>query len=401
MSVRKRVRKLKKGKKQTVFDAALCIRGVRIEYKTFDNRIDAELWMKEARQRHMGGDDRPNPSEKMTFKDVVVSYRDQHIARLKPVTQQSKEKPIEYLLSSPIVNTKMSEFSDLSVDLWFVWLHKHPTASNPGRKNFRQEFRMLRQVLNWYRENVDHKFVVPIVKRHRDRVTYKAVVARRPDYYMRREDIQSWIRWLRVNKARSPVYGQLATLLVHTGARISEACALHWDVVDLQSGVATIIRTVWWDRHSREPHLQESTKTESSVRIIHLPGPVITMLREMKLCSDPKAPVFAAKDGGYLRYPAIQNAFNLAFEKLGLPWRSTHICRHSFGTLALMASRDLSAVQAAVGHSDIRETQRYAKVVALMDGKIQQQTADFIGLNAHDEISRTLPLQRFARTSAL
>ena len=52
-----------------------------------------------------------------------------------------------------------------------------------------------------------------------------------------------------------------------------------------------------------------------------------------------------------------------------LPAEPTHICRHSFGTLALMASGDLSTVQAALGHSDIRETQRYVKVVTLMDGK--------------------------------
>ena len=401
MSIRKRVRKLKQGKKQIVYDASLCVRGIRVEYRTFDKRMDAEIWLQEAKQKHFRGIDRPNPSDNLTFSDVVETYRDRHIKKLKLVTQQSKEKPIEYLLDSPIVTTKMSEFSDLSIDLWFDWLEKHPTASNSGRKYFKQEFRMLRQVLNWYRENLDHKFVVPIVKRHRDRVNFKPVIARRPDYFMRREDIQAWIRWLKVNKPNMPVYNELATFLVHTGARISEACALHWDAIDLQNGVASIIRTVWWDRHSREPRIQNSTKTDGSIRIMHLPGPVIAMLREIKLRSNPNSPVFAGKDGGYLRYPAIQNAFNLAFECLGLPWRSTHICRHSFGTLALMASRDLSAVQAALGHSDIRETQRYAKVVALMDGKIQQQTADFIGLNNYNAAPKTLPFRSLTRSATI
>ena len=136
---------------------------------------------------------------------------------------------------------------------------------------------------------------------------------------MRREDIQSWIRWLRINKASRPVYAELANFMVHTGARISEACGLHWDAVDLQSGIASIIRTVWWDRHSRKPSIQNSSKTDGSVRIIHLPGPVITMLREMKLRSKPEAPVFAGQDGAYLGHPAIQSAFNLAFTSLGMP----------------------------------------------------------------------------------
>jgi integrase len=156
---------------------------------------------------------------------------------------------------------------------------------------------MLRQILNWYRENLDHKFAVPIVKRHRDRVFYKPVVARRPDYFMRREDIQAWIRWLKVNKAKTPVYSALAIFMVHTGPRVSEACGLHWDAVDLKSGIASIIRTVWWDRHSREPRIQNSTKTDGSVRIMHLPGPVISMLREMKLRSKPGAPFFLQTTG--------------------------------------------------------------------------------------------------------
>lgn len=401
MSIRKRVRKLKQGKKQTVYDAEVFVRGQRVAYQTFESRVDAELWHQDAKHKYLYGDTGPRKSEMMTLADVIEAYRQRHISTLKEVTQQSKEKPLEYLLSAPIAKVKMSEFSDRSIDLWFDWLHKHPTAAQPGRKYFRQEFRMLRQILNWYRENLDHKFVVPIVKRHRLRVLYKPVVARRPDYFMRREDIQAWIRWLKVNKAKTPVYSELAIFMVHTGARVSEACGLHWDAVDLQSGIASIIRTVWWDRHSREPRIQNSTKTDGSVRIMHLPGPVISMLREMKLRSKPGAPVFAANDGDYLRYPAIQNAFNVAFEALGMPWRSTHICRHSFGTLALMASRDLSGVQAALGHSDIRETQRYAKVVALMDGKIQQQTADFIGLNHSESPPKTLPLRGVAGTAIL
>jgi len=57
-----------------------------------------------------------------------------------------------------------------------------------------------------------------------------------------------------------------------------------------------------------------------------------------------------------------------------------------------MASRDLRAVQVALGYSDIRENQRYAKVVALMEGKIKQQTADFIGLNHYESPLKTLAL---------
>ncbi len=44
--------------------------------------------------------------------------------------------------------------------------------------------------------------------------------------------------------------------------------------------------------------------------------------------------VFQDPRGGLLYYRGIQNAFNRGFINCDLPWRSTHICRHSFGTLA-------------------------------------------------------------------
>ena len=52
---------------------------------------------------------------------------------------------------------------------------------------------------------------------------------------------------------------------------------------------------------------------------------------------------------------------------LNLPWRSTHILRHSYATMALIATIDISSVQASLGHTSSRMTEKYAKVVALLN----------------------------------
>ena len=56
--------------------------------------------------------------------------------------------------------------------------------------------------------------------------------------------------------------------------------------------------------------------------------------------------VFTDSKGRLLKYNAIQSAFNAGFTVLKLPWRSTHICRHTYATIALMETKNLSAVQA-------------------------------------------------------
>lgn len=380
MGIRKRERKIL-GKKRFVYGAEVYVRGVRVAYKSFDTRGQAEDWYLKAKASYSTGEPLEQSLPKRTLRDIVELYKEERLPQLRASTQQNKEKPIEYILTSPIADMRMSELTDQSIDRWFDWLRKHPTAQRESRKFFLEEFRFLRALLNWYRDYHDPKFVVPIVKRHREQVKYKPVTHRRPDYFMRREDILQWLEWLRINKPSRPEYYRLALFLLHTGARIGEAAGLCWDAVDLENGFVSVIRTVWWDRHTRKPSLQNQAKNDESIRIIPLAKPVLEMLRELKVQRvRHDGPVFCTPEGNLLSYPSIQNAFNRGFMALGLPWRSTHICRHSFGTLALLATRDLSAVQASLGHNDIRVTQRYAKAVALLDGVASHKTAEFIGL---------------------
>ena len=84
--------------------------------------------------------------------------------------------------------------------------------------------------------------------------------------------------------------------------------------------------------------------------------------------------VFTDSKGEAPKYNAVQSAFNAGFEALNLPWRSTHICRHTFATVALMTTKNLSAAQASLGHTEIRMTQKYAKTVALLSPETGEKT---------------------------
>src|SRR4051812_5437478 len=99
-----------------------------------------------------------------------------------------------------------------------------------------------------------------------------------------------------------------------------------------------------------------------------------------------KTLVFTDRNGQALRYNAIQSAFNAGFKALDLPWRSTHICRHTFRTLALLATRDLSAVQASLGHKNQRITERYAKTVAMLSSTTADKTAMLMELGSVNHV---------------
>jgi len=114
-----------------------------------------------------------------------------------------------------------------------------------------------------------------------------------------------------------------------------------------------------------------------------LPEELVTLLKEMKAEGSGKGPVFTSRTGELLKYNAIQSAFNAGFKALNLPWRSTHICRHTYATMALIATKDLSGVQASLGHKSYKVTERYAKAVALLNRETNEKTARLFALNGN------------------
>ena len=93
-----------------------------------------------------------------------------------------------------------------------------------------------------------------------------------------------------------------------------------------------------------------------------------------------KGLLFTDAEGEALKHNAIQSSFNAGFKALNLSWRSTHILRHSYATMALIATRDISAVQASLRHTEAKMTQRYAKVVALLDKSTAEKTTQAFNL---------------------
>ncbi len=285
-----------------------------------------------------------------------------------------------YLYSRPLANVKMSELKGIKVVEWLQWLKKHPPAKNKGRKSFIHELKLLSNVLNWYRNFINEDFNVPITKKHKQMCVFKKNKPRRPDYYIQPKNANAWVKWLRGHRS-NPVYWRLATFMFLTGARVGEACGMLWPAVDFRQRMAKVIRIIRWDHKTRRPHIEDRTKTETSARLLILSNELISILKEIKEEQQIGSElVFTDKQGEPLKYRAIQSAFNAGFTALNLPWRSTHILRHSYATMALIATRDISSVQASLGHTSSRMTKKYAKVIALLNRDTAEKTTKAFNL---------------------
>ena len=377
--IRRQYRTKKKQTVATFYRAEVYVKGFRVSAKTFSTKREAILWHEKEKQKLTSSPTTLN--DKMKFKDCVSQFWKDVQGRTLKSTHQSYEYRLEnYLSSGPLGEIRMSEIKGFHIVDWVQWLKKQPTAKNKRRKSFVKELGLLQNVLNWYKNFLNEDFNVPVTKKHKQMCVFKPNAPRRPDYFIQPEDARKWIEWLKEHRS-NPAYWRLASFMLMTGTRVSEACGLKWDAVDLDQSLIRIIRRVSWDRRTTIPTLEDVTKTQSSARLITLPKRLQSVFYEMKKTAVSDV-VFTNQKGGLIRYNAVQSAFNAGFTALGLPWRSTHICRHTFATLALMTTKNLSAVQASLGHSEQRTTQVYAKTVALLNSETGEKTADIIFKNS-------------------
>ena len=380
MAIIKRKYRTKKQQKPVIFyQAEVFIKGVRVAMKAFPTKREAILWHEEQRYKFTFSPTSLN--DRMKFEDCLNKYWEDIQSRFLKSTTQSYKSRLTYFYKGPLADVKMSELKGRHVVEWLVWLKKQPTAKNKGRKSFVKDLDFLKAILNWYKNFLNEDFNVPVTKKHRKMCFFKSNPPRRPDYYIRPKNVREWVEWLKTHRS-NPVYWRLAVFMLSTGARVSEACGLKWEELDLEQGTAGIIRRVRWDHFSRRPVLEDVTKTNGSARLLMLPEKLKGILREMRGESLNEL-VFTDRKGGLLKYNAVQSAFNAGFTALELPWRSTHICRHTFATIALMETKDLSAVQACLGHTEIRMTQKYAKTVALLSHEPGEKTFSALFKDSH------------------
>lgn len=307
---------------------------------------------------------------------IVTDYLENDFLLLRKSSQQARISRVRYLTEAPLAQLVAHELNAETIDEWIKWLKTHDTNKDTARSSFKQELKLLVTILNWYRENRDPHFVLPILRRHRRHCEISRKPARPPDYFIRPEQVRLWLQQL--GEHSDPVYGHLARFMILTGCRLGEACGLLWDAVSDDYVTIRITRTLAWDYKTKAPYLSGDVKSKASRRIIQLPPSLTEILRERSYLGA-KA-VFTNRKGDYLKDNAVRDNFNRAFIYLGLPWRGTHICRHTSATLALLAQQDITIVQALLGHSSIRQTQEYAKVVALEGNEAPRATEDLLGI---------------------
>ena len=162
----------------------------------------------------------------------------------------------------------------------------------------------------------------------------------------------------------------LAFLIIYTGCRLGEACALRWSDVDFDAGVIHVTRAVHWS--GNRPYVG-ALKTKNAERDV----PLLARLRDMlsKLSGSPSDYLVSGPDlltasqldsrwkefciAHNLAHPVERRWKTRGVDRRHLDWVceiDRHSLRHDFATSLFRAGLPVKAAQHILGHADYSTT---------------------------------------------
>lgn len=146
-----------------------------------------------------------------------------------------------------------------------------------------------------------------------------------------------------------PLYAA-AMLMLEEGLRIGEVLALTWGDILWQRKALRVNKTVirLTTQHNMT-YVQDGAKSQTSNRIIPLTDESIEILNRLE--QNGTDYIF----GGYT-YEAVRYHLSQACQKAGVPYKGTHIFRHTFATNCYNRGCDVKILSKLLGHSEVSIT---------------------------------------------
>jgi integrase len=133
-------------------------------------------------------------------------------------------------------------------------------------------------------------------------------------------------------------------LLAHTGLRISEAVALHWDDIDLETRRLEVKRRYYRGRI-------DTPKSDYGLRTIPLAPNLAHSLQRRRATRPEGALIFPSQAGTYLEPSNLRRrVLDPATKNAGLSWVGFHSFRHTCATTLFNHGLNLKQVQTWLGH---------------------------------------------------
>lgn len=151
----------------------------------------------------------------------------------------------------------------------------------------------------------------------------------------------------------------LVHVLIDTGIRRGECCAIKWECVNFRTGAITI---AWNLCYTPKKGVYLDTPKNGKTRTVYVGDDTLSLLRQLRAEQAKKAIsafVFTREDSPEPMHPQSPTRYLQKFsERCGVPGLHPHKLRHTFASVAITSGADVASVSEALGHSDKAVTLR-------------------------------------------
>ena len=185
-------------------------------------------------------------------------------------------------------------------------------------------------------------------------------------FFTEEERRQIFIEATRKYETGKSVYrlGWVFVLLLYSGMRVGELCALTWNDIDFEEKTIRInknaIQVQEKDKNG-ESHCvlktQNSTKTRSGMRTIPMTAKAFTALSELQKITGAYEYIISSANGERIRPTRLNRTFNQILAAIGLRKAGVHTLRHTFATMLFSNGCEVKIVSDLLGHSNTKITE--------------------------------------------
>lgn len=151
----------------------------------------------------------------------------------------------------------------------------------------------------------------------------------------------------------------LVHLLIDTGIRRGECCALQWKNIDFATGAVSIRGNLCY---TKTKGVYLNTPKNSHLRTVYVGERALALLRQLRVEQAKKsisAYVFTQEASPEPMHPQSPTRYLKKFSvRYGVPDLHPHKLRHTFASIAITNGADIASVSEALGHSDKAVTLR-------------------------------------------
>ena len=151
----------------------------------------------------------------------------------------------------------------------------------------------------------------------------------------------------------------LIHLLIDTGIRRGECCALQWKNIDFKTGAVTICGNLCY---TKQKDVYLDTPKNGHTRTVYAGNDTMALLRQLQTEQSQKCIskwVFTQDGTAEPMHPQSPTRYLRIFsERYGIPDLHPHKLRHTFASVAITSGADIASVSEALGHSDKAVTLR-------------------------------------------